>query len=62
MIQQAEARLNAMLKVLKTLNCVLEFHDCWKEAMPERLRAMTAEVIREEERMQAIDCGQDAHN
>lgn len=54
-MQQVEARLDAMLKALKTLNCVLEFHDCWKESMPERLRAMTTEVIREEERMRAID-------
>ena len=59
-MQQAEARLEAMLAALKTLNCVLEFHDCWKESMPERLRKMTSEVISEEERMRAIDCGQDA--
>lgn len=54
-MQQVEARLDAMLKALRTLECVLEFHDHWKEGMPERLRTMAAEVIREEERMRAID-------
>ena len=54
-MQQAEARVEAMLKALRTVECALELIDHWKETMPERLRLIVQDAISEEERMRIVD-------
>ena len=51
-IRQVDAiRLDA----LRTLRTAMEFHEHWKESMPERLRMIADEAIKQEDRMIDVD-------
>jgi len=54
-MQQAEARLDALLHALSTIRCAMEFRDHWKDTMPARIIEIADEAIREENRMRAVD-------